>query len=289
MPEAPEIETIRLGLAPELTGRRLEKALTRRPDLRKPFPKDFAARLAGRRVEEIGRRSKYLLLGLSGGETLLIHLGMSGRLILKRSNGPEPLGAFHHEAGQGAGGASAHDHVVFWFEGGLELTYNDARRFGMMDLHPTASLGEHAALKSLGPEPMTPGFSGAELLRRVGGARGPIKTLILDQSRLAGVGNIYACEALWRAGIAPERRGVDLKPAEAEALARDLGEVMRESVRAGGSTLRDYRRADGEIGGFQDRFAVYDRAGEACPRCGGRIARLVQAGRSTFWCPGCQS
>lgn len=285
MPEAPEIETIRLGLAPALTGRRILKAVTRRPDLRRPFPPRFAERLEGRSVETLGRRSKYLLLGLSGGETLIVHLGMSGRLILKSANGAAELGDFHHEAG----GVSTHDHVTLWFEGGLELTYNDARRFGMMDLHATADLAAYPSLAALGPEPMAPGFSGADLRKAVGKAKGPIKILLLDQSRVAGVGNIYACEALWRAKVHPSRPGESLTAAEAEALARDLGEVMRESVRAGGSTLRDYRRADGEIGGFQDRFAVYDRAGEACPRCGGAVLRMIHAGRSSFYCPSCQT
>lgn len=284
MPEAPEIETIRLGLEPELTGRRIDKALARRPDLRRPLPQDFARRLEGRSVESLGRRSKYLLIGLSGGETLIAHLGMSGRLILKRSNAGGLLGEFHHEAG----GSAAHDHVTLWFEGGLELTYNDARRFGMMDLHPTRDLAAYPALKALGPEPMEVGFSGAALLRALGARRSAIKVLLLNQSLLAGVGNIYACEALWRSQIDPAREGRSLKPPEAEALARDLGAVMRESVQAGGSTLRDYRRADGEIGGFQERFAVYDREGRACPRCRGTILRFTQGGRSTFWCAGCQ-
>lgn len=280
MPELPEVETVRRGLEPVLAGRRIVAADVRRPDLRWPFPKGLAKRLGGRRVEALRRRSKYLLADLDGGETLIVHLGMSGRLLVSGAQ----VGAFHHPHPV----PEKHDHVVLDVEGGARVTFNDARRFGAVDLWPTERLEEHRLLAGLGPEPLGNGFDGGYLAGRMAGRRTPVKAVISDQRVVAGLGNIYVCEALWRARIAPLRLAGDVTADEAEALVRAIRAVLEDAIAAGGSSLKDYRRADGELGYFQHSFAVYGREGEACPRGDGTILRVVQAGRSSFFCPGCQ-
>ena len=281
MPELPEVETVRRGLEPVLVGRRILKAEVRRPDLRWPFPPGLAARLTGARVAALRRRSKYLLADLDGGETLIAHLGMSGRLLVSGA----PVGGFHHPHPA----PEKHDHVVLDVEGGARVTFNDARRFGAMDLWPTAGLEGHRLLAGLGPEPLGNVFSGSHLAARMAGRLTPVKAVLLDQRVVAGLGNIYVCEALWRARVSPLRLARDVTAAEAEAIAAAVRAVLADAIAAGGSSLRDYRQADGELGYFQHSFAVYGREGEPCPRGdGGTIARAVQSGRSSFFCPACQ-
>ena len=287
MPELPEVETVRRGLAPVMEGRRLVRVIQRRPDLRWPLPERFAERLTGRRVLRLGRRSKYLLADLDGDETLLMHLGMSGRMLIQAPAGATALvGAFVHDAG----GDGAHDHVVFEIEGGARVVFNDARRFGAMDLWPTAEIAGHRLLASLGPEPLGDSFSGAYLAERLAGRATSVKAALLDQRIVAGLGNIYVCEALHRAGIAPRRRAGSIGRARIEGLAAAIRETLAEAIEAGGSSLRDYRRADGELGYFQHAWRVYGREGEPCRRdgCRGTIRRAAQTGRSSFWCPACQ-
>lgn len=282
MPELPEVETVRLGLAPVLEGRMLARVVQNRLDLRWPLPDRFAERLAGRRIDRLRRRSKYLLADLDGGETLIVHLGMSGRMLVEGAL----LGDFVHAAGR----LPAHDHVIFMVEGGPRVVFNDSRRFGAMDLWPTGRLEEHRLLKALGPEPLGNGFSGAYLRQRLAGRRTPVKAALLDQRIVAGLGNIYVAEALFRAGIAPERQAGSLAPERVERLANAIRDTLAEAIAAGGSSLRDFRHTDGELGYFQHSFRVYGRAGGACvtPGCSGAIERLVQAGRSSFHCPRCQ-
>ena len=281
VPELPEVETVRRGLEPVIAGRLITRAEVRRADLRWPFPPRLAARLTGRRVAALRRRSKYLLADLDAGETLILHLGMSGRLLVSGA----ALAAFHHAHPA----PEKHDHVVLDVEGGARITFNDARRFGAIDLWPTADIEAHRLLAGLGPEPLGNGFDGAYLGRRLRARRTPVKALLGDQRVVAGLGNIYLSEALWRARISPLRLAGDVAPAEAETLAAAVRAVLTDAIAAGGSSLRDYRRADGELGYFQHSFAVYDREDQPCPRCGGAIRRTVQAGRSSFWCPACQT
>ncbi len=280
MPELPEVETVRRGLEPVLAGRVILAADVRRPDLRWPFPPRLAERLAGARVTALRRRSKYLLLDLDRGETLIVHLGMSGRLLVSGAQ----VGAFFHEHPA----VAKHDHVVLDVEGGARVTLNDARRFGAMDLWPTEALETHRLLAGLGPEPLGNAFDGTYLAERLKGRITPVKAVLLDQRVVAGLGNIYVCEALWRARITPLRLARDVTGAEAETLAAAVRAVLLDAIAAGGSSLRDYRQADGELGYFQHSFAVYGREGEPCRRGDGVIARVVQAGRSSFYCPACQ-
>jgi formamidopyrimidine-DNA glycosylase len=282
VPELPEVETVRRGLAPVMEGRRIHRAEVRRPDLRWPFPERMAERLAGARVNALGRRSKYLLAGLDTGETLIVHLGMSGRLLISE----QPVGDYHVVMPL----AGKHDHVMLEMQGGARVTFNDARRFGAMDLWPSDALGAHRLLAHLGPEPLGDGFSADWLAARMSGRRTPVKAILLDQRVVAGLGNIYVCEALWRTQIAPQRLARDVSSGEITGLVRAVRLVLDEAIAAGGSSLRDYRRTDGELGYFQHSFAVYGRVGEPCrrPGCGGVIARVVQAGRSSFYCPACQ-
>ncbi len=276
MPELPEVETVVRGLRPKLQGQRLTEVVQRREDLRFPLPPDFARRLTGRVVRAVGRRGKYILIELDREEVLLAHLGMSGRLVLGRAEATAP---------------APHDHIVFRTEAGDEIRFNDARRFGMMDLIEAARLDQHWLLRDLGPEPLSNGFNGPELARRLKGKRTPIKAALLDQRVVAGIGNIYACEALFFAGLSPRRRAYTVQGGRAERLAQAIREVLLRAVAAGGSSLRDYVQADGELGYFQHQWAVYDRDGEPCPGCscdpasGGGIRRLVQSNRSTFYCP----
>ena len=282
MPELPEVETVRRGLAPVLEGRRILRAEVRRPDLRWPFPPRMAERLTGARVTGLRRRSKYLLADLSTGEVLLVHLGMSGRMLVSGAG----LGAFVH----GAAAAAPHDHVVLEIEGGARVTFNDARRFGAMDLMAAGEEGAHPLLAHLGPEPLGNSFSEAGLAARLAGRRTPVKAALLDQTVVAGLGNIYVAEALFRAGIAPRRLAGNLGPKRIARLVPAIRDVLAEAIEAGGSSLRDYRQADGELGYFQHAFRVYGREGQPCvtPGCTGTVARIVQSGRSSFYCPRCQ-
>ncbi len=284
MPELPEVETVRRGLLPVLEGRRIARAEVRRAGLRWPFPERMAERLEGARVEGLGRRSKYLLAHLDTGETWIVHLGMTGRMLV----GGRTLGEYVHDAGEGEG--SPHDHVVLDTEDGARVTFNDARRFGAMDLWPTGRLGEHRLLREIGPEPLGREFSADTLARAFRGRAAPVKAALLDQRLLAGMGNIYASEALHRAGIHPARAAGRISYARLARLAPVIREVLEEAIEAGGSTLRDHRQADGAMGAFQHRFRVYERAGEPCGAegCGGMVRRIVQGGRSTYYCPACQ-
>lgn len=281
MPELPEVETVRRGLEPVLAGAVIAAAEIRRPDLRWPFPPGLAARLTGARVDALRRRSKYLLADLDGGDTLILHLGMSGRLLVSGA----PVGVFHHPHPA----PEKHDHMVLDLEGGARVTFNDARRFGSVDLWPTASLEGHRLLAGLGPEPLGNGFDAAGLAARMTGRLAPVKAVLLDQRVVAGLGNIYVCEALWRAGVSPLRLAGAVTEAEVVAIVAAVRAVLADAIAAGGSSLKDYRQADGELGYFQHSFAVYGREGEPCQRCGAPILRVVQSGRSSFWCAGCQT
>lgn len=282
MPELPEVETVRRGLLPVMEGRQIVQAQVNRPDLRWPLPPGMAERLTGARVERLRRRSKYILADLDRGETLLIHLGMSGRMLISGAM----IGEFHHDHPAPA----KHDHVVLDMEGGARITFNDARRFGAMDLFATGTDDAHPLLSGLGPEPLGNAFDEDYLLARLKGRKTPIKAALLDQRIVAGLGNIYVSETLFRAGIDPRRHAGRIAADRLRRLVPLIREVLAEAIEAGGSSLRDYRQADGELGYFQHAFRVYDRAGDPCPTpgCTGHIVRIVQSGRSTFYCPQCQ-
>jgi formamidopyrimidine-DNA glycosylase len=292
MPELPEVETVRRGLAPVMVGSRIERVEQRRPDLRFPFPEDFVGRLEGRTVTGLSRRAKYLLADLSSGEVLVMHLGMSGRFTVAAAGAPVSPGMFHNSQAH----VLAHDHVVFHLSGGARITYNDTRRFGFMDLVAQGDLANSRHVRDLGLEPLSDALSGESLARLFAGRRAPLKAALLDQSLVAGLGNIYVCEALHRAGLHPQAAAAIIatpagRPRDAaHRLAAEIRAVLQEAVEAGGSTLRDHAQVDGSLGYFQHRFRVYDRGGEPCPTpdCTGTIERLVQAGRSTFFCPTCQ-
>jgi formamidopyrimidine-DNA glycosylase len=276
MPELPEVETVVRGLRPALEGRYLRRVEQRVHALRFPFPEGLAARLTGRRVTRLSRRAKYILCELDGGEVLLLHLGMSGRLLLGKP-GERPY--------------ARHDHLILESDRGCELRFNDARRFGIVELFPIEELECHPLLAGLGPEPLGNAFNGPELARRLKGRRTPITAALLDQKTVAGIGNIYASEALYQAGISPRRKALTVQGGRAERLAAAIRDVLERAIAAGGSSLRDYLQADGELGYFQHSWAVYDREGEACPDCTcdinvtGGIQRLVQSNRATFFCP----
>ena len=280
MPELPEVETVRRGLLPVMEGQKIDQVQVNRPDLRFALPKDMVTRLTGVVVQSLRRRSKYILADLSSGETLLIHLGMSGRMLISGAQ----LGGFHHDHPA----PQKHDHVVLTMQSGARVTFNDPRRFGAMDLMPTASWQAHKLLADLGPEPLGNGFHEAYLTHRLENRATPIKSALLDQKIVSGLGNIYVCEVLHRACIAPTRLAGDLTMQQVAALVPVIRIVLTEAIDAGGSSLRDYRQADGELGYFQHTFRVYDREGQACPTCATPILRLVQAGRSSFYCPSCQ-
>ncbi len=271
MPELPEVETVIRGLRPVLEGRRLARVEQRRPDLRFPLPENLPARLTGRRVERIDRRAKYILIHLDSEEVLLCHLGMSGRMLLV-ADPTEPL--------------DRHDHVILASDAGTQVRFNDVRRFGFMDLFPAAELSSNRHLAGLGPEPLGNGFNGPVLAKALAGRATPLKAALLDQSVVAGLGNIYVCEALYFAGLSPRRLARTVGPARAERLAQAVRDVLTRAIAAGGSSLRDYVQANGELGYFQHDWAVYGREGEACPGCdcGKAIRRFVQSGRSTFYC-----
>jgi formamidopyrimidine-DNA glycosylase len=277
MPELPEVETVCRGLAPHLEGRRLVRVDQLRKRLRIPFPKGFVKKLEGRRVERVGRRAKYILVTLDDGQVLIIHLGMSGRMTVTPAPG-------------GAPPPGKHDHVVFEADDGGVVMFNDVRRFGLMTLTRADGLENHKLLRELGPEPLGNSFSGAYFSAVLSGRRTPIKAALLDQKVVAGVGNIYASEALHLSGISPRRLAAGVAGVRAERLATAVRDVLRAAIAAGGSSLRDYVQADGELGYFQHNFSAYGREGEACtrPGCGGTIRRIVQSGRSTFFCGGCQ-
>lgn len=282
MPELPEVETVRRGLVPVMQGHVIARADVNRPDLRWPFPPDMAARLSGQTVTALRRRSKYILADLGCGETLLIHLGMSGRMLI--SGDPSGQFAQDHPAPQ------KHDHVVFHMKNGARITFNDARRFGAMDLLDTATADQHKLLAALGPEPLGNDFSEPYLIARLNGKNTPIKSALLDQRIVAGLGNIYVCEALFRANITPTRKAGQLAAPRVASLVPVIRQVLEDAIKAGGSSLRDFRRADGELGYFQHSFDVYGRENEPCRTadCTGIIARIVQSGRSSFYCPQCQ-
>lgn len=276
MPELPEVETVCRGLAARLVGRRLLRVEVRRRDLRLPVPPEFAARLTGRRVLRIDRRAKYMLWHLDDGGVVIGHLGMSGRLCVKPAPAPP----------------ATHDHICMETDDQTVVVYNDPRRFGLLVLTSADALHQHALLKELGPEPLSDAFTAASLRATLADRRGPIKAALLDQKVVAGLGNIYVCEALYRAHISPLRPAGSLTAASAQRLVREIKAVLSTAIAAGGSTLRDYVQADGELGGFQNQFSAYDREGSPCPHrgCGGRhvIRRIVQSGRATYYCPRCQ-
>jgi formamidopyrimidine-DNA glycosylase len=291
MPELPEVETVRRGLAPVMLGARIDKVVLRRADIRFPFPPSFEKRLTGRRIVDMSRRAKYLLFRLDSDETLIAHLGMSGSFRIEKTAVSTP-GSFLRERSKDP----KHDHVVMVLDNGYVVTYNDPRRFGFMDLAASGALAEHPRLSGLGAEPLAPDFDAHCLAKLFAGARTSLKAALLDQKRIAGLGNIYACEALFRARLAPTRQASVLADARgaptraAAAIAEAIRNVLEEAIDAGGSTLRDHRQANGELGYFQHVFKVYDREGQPCvrERCRGIIARTVHSGRSTFYCPVCQ-
>jgi len=276
MPELPEVETVVRGLRPWLDGHVLVRVMQRRPDLRRPLPADFVARLTDRRVTAVDRRAKYILVHLDSGEVLLAHLGMSGRMVV---------------AGDPQAPLDAHDHVVLVTDHGAQIRFNDPRRFGLMDLVPGAALESHRLLRHLGPEPLDPAFDGPALAARLAGRRTPVKAALLDQTTVAGLGNIYVCEALFAAGLSPRRQAYTVTGKRAARLADSVRGVLAHAIAAGGSSLRDHRQSDGELGYFQHAWAVYGRAGAACAHCTcdvartGGVQRIVQSNRSTFYCP----
>jgi formamidopyrimidine-DNA glycosylase len=285
MPELPEVETVRRGLAPHLEGAKLIRVDQRRADLRFALPVRFAARLTGATILRLDRRAKYLLAPLDTGETWVTHLGMTGRFTVETDVASRP-GRFHNQFD----GGEKHTHLTFETDRGVRIGFNDARRFGYMDLIPTDSLEAHPWFAGLGPEPLGPDFGAQTLIRGFEGRRQSVKATLLDQRVVAGLGNIYVCEALFRARLDPARGAGTVRPAEIKRLATAVRVVLEEAIAAGGSTLRDYRNADGDLGYFQHAFRVYGREGEPCvkPSCGGVVRRIVQSGRSTFFCPACQ-
>lgn len=293
MPELPEVETVRRGLAPVMEGARLDRLELRRPDLRFPFPEGFAERVSGRSIVSLGRRAKYLLIDLEDGKTVISHLGMSGSFRVEAGEAQVP-GVFHH----GRSKDEKHDHAIFHLQGAsgrLRVVYNDPRRFGFMLLAERKDLDEHPALRDLGPEPVGNLLSAQMLAARFAGKSQNLKQALLDQRNIAGLGNIYVCEALWRAGLSPDRSAATLvtpsgRPKKSlEELVGMIREVIAEAIEAGGSSLRDHIQADGTLGYFQHSFRVYDREGEPCPTCGTLIGRAVHGGRSSFYCGRCQT
>ncbi|TQM94984.1 bifunctional DNA-formamidopyrimidine glycosylase/DNA-(apurinic or apyrimidinic site) lyase [Roseinatronobacter monicus] len=286
MPELPEVETVRRGLLPAMEGQRIAMAELRRADLRWPFPPDMATRLTGARVLQLRRRSKYILADLDRGESLIIHLGMSGRMVISGLKAVHVPGQFHfdHPA------IEKHDHVLFHMENGARITFNDPRRFGAMDICATPTLDLHPLLARIGPEPLSNEFHADYLAARLNGRKTPIKTALLDQRIVAGLGNIYVCEALFRAGISPLRAAGRIGAARIALLTDAIRATLIEAIDAGGSSLRDYRQANGELGYFQHAFRVYGREGAPCVTegCPQTVRRAVQSGRSSFYCPSCQ-
>jgi len=293
MPELPEVETVRKGLEPILVGNAFARVEQRRKDLRFPLPKHFAERLKGRTVEALDRRAKYLLARLDDGEVLVMHLGMTGRFSIDHANGEaETPGRFVHSQA----GPPKHEHIVFHLGDGATIRYSDARRFGLMDIVSADGLSSYALFKGLGVEPLSSSFTPQWLATKLKGKATSIKAALIDQRLIAGLGNIYACEALFRARISPKRLAGTLATRtgkatqKTKALVDSVKAVLEDAIKSGGSSLRDYKRADGSLGEFQHRFKVYGREGKPCARkgCGGTVRRIVQGGRSTFYCPTCQ-
>ncbi|WP_417462369.1 bifunctional DNA-formamidopyrimidine glycosylase/DNA-(apurinic or apyrimidinic site) lyase [Kordiimonas sp.] len=278
MPELPEVETVRRGLAPVLEGVVIKSAVARRPDLRIPIPLDFSARLTDNKVERLTRRSKYILIECTDGLIVILHLGMSGRVTIT------PAGADVPEPGK-------HDHIILATERGDHIFYNDTRRFGMVTFTTSEDMATHPLIKNIGPEPLGNAFNTDVLNDGLTGRKSSIKAALLDQKLVAGLGNIYVCEALWRAGIHPARTAHSVTGEGASRLVPVIRDVLNEAIEAGGSTLKDYARTDGELGYFQHSFKAYGREGEGCskPGCGGTVERIVQQGRSSFFCGTCQS
>ncbi len=295
MPELPEVETVRRGLAPTMEGAQLQRLELRRADLRFPLPRDFAARVEGRRIAALSRRAKYLLINLDDGATIIAHLGMSGSFRIEEGEAANTPGVFHHERSKD----EKHDHVLFHLEraeGPVRVIYNDPRRFGFMDLVNRAELDDYPAFRDLGPEPVGNMLSANYLASRFADRSQPLKSALLDQKVIAGLGNIYVCEALWRSHLSPTRKVSTLvtktgKPKrELTLLAEAIREVIADAIEAGGSSLRDHIQTDGTLGYFQHFFRAYDREGRECltDGCGGTVERIVQSGRSTFYCRRCQ-
>ena len=300
MPELPEVETVRRGLQPVMEGSKIESVEARRKDLRFPFQKDFEARLRGQTVTGLGRRAKYLMADLASGDVLLMHLGMSGSFRILKPGEADTPGAFHHPRAKD----TAHDHVVFHMSSGAEIVFNDPRRFGYMKIIARQVIDQEPLLRGLGPEPLGNAFDAKMLARSCAGKKTSLKAALLDQRVVAGLGNIYVCEALFRAHLSPKRMAATLatkagqrkgvaggEPTErAERLVEAIHVVLNQAIKAGGSSLRDHRQTSGELGYFQHSFQVYDREGEKCQTagCGGIVKRFTQNGRSTFWCPKCQ-
>jgi formamidopyrimidine-DNA glycosylase len=287
MPELPEVETVRRGLAPAMEGARLDKVEVRHRGLRWPVAKDFEKRLAGQTVTSVGRRAKYLIVDVSSGDVLVMHLGMSGSFRVNDGK----IAKYHHEKSK----STTHDHIVFHMSNGSTVTFNDPRRFGSMKLVPRTKMDQEPLLRSIGPEPLGNEFDAAMLAQACAGKKTSLKAALLDQRVVAGLGNIYVCEALFRARLSPKRPASTIadrkgKPNErAVALADAIKAVLHDAIKAGGSSLRDHRRADGSLGDFQHNFLVYDREGKPCPGgCKGMVKRIMQNGRSTFYCPICQ-
>ena len=296
MPELPEVETVMRGLTPVLVGRCITDVNLRRSGLRFPFPANFATRLKGRQVLGLRRRAKYILVNLDDGHCLLVHLGMTGRFTVRgNSSHPQNLGEFYFEPGAAYTGFGPHDHVVITLDNGVQVVYTDHRRFGVMDLLHEDELASHRLLKDIGVEPLGNEFSGEYLARAFNKKSAPLKAALLDQEIIAGLGNIYVSEVLYRSRLSPRRKAGTLVRKKShdirlDDLVRHIRDVLNEAIAAGGSTLRDFSAADGSEGAFQRCFAVYDRAGEKCqtPGCRGTIRRIVQSGRSTFYCSSCQ-
>jgi formamidopyrimidine-DNA glycosylase len=292
MPELPEVETVRRGLQPVMEGAKILKAEARRKDLRFPFQKDFVARLQGQTITGLGRRAKYLMADLTSGDVLLMHLGMSGSFRVQKGEGSATPGEFHHPRSKDR----AHDHVVFHMSSGAAVVFNDPRRFGYMKIIARGELEDEPLLQGLGPEPLGNEFNADMLARACHNKKTSLKAALLDQRVVAGLGNIYVCEALYRAHLSPRRLAATLSTKKGETtdharrLVEEIHTVLNQAIKAGGSSLRDHRQTSGELGYFQHSFQVYDHEGEKCrtARCGGTIRRFNQNGRSTFWCPKCQ-
>jgi formamidopyrimidine-DNA glycosylase len=302
MPELPEVETVRLGLQPVLEGFCLTDVVTRRGDLRIPFPKDFASRIKGRKVVALRRRAKYILADLDSGESLVIHLGMSGRMSVYTQGKQRRIGSYVYDKAPEGAGNGKHDHVVFETDAPARIVFNDHRRFGLMTLVDTGRLAQDKLFKGMGIEPLSAGFNTAYLARALDGKKTPIKSALLDQRLVAGLGNIYVCEALFRARISPKRLAGAIKKERLPPLVTAIKKVLKDAIAAGGSTLRDHAQATGDPGNFQHHFLVYGREGKPCKlpassseaighkkSCKGTVKRIVQAGRSTFYCPKCQT
>ena len=290
MPELPEVETVRLGLLPVMEGHVLTEVETRRGDLRRPFPHDFAARMRGRKIKKLWRRAKYLLADLDSGETLVIHLGMSGRMSVFTEGKARKIGSYVYDVAPASAGEGKHDHVVFETDAPARIIFNDHRRFGLMDLVATDRLEHSKMFSGLGIEPLSGKLTAAWLANALDGKKTPIKSALLDQRLIAGLGNIYVCEALFRSKISPKRLAGAIKKERLPPLVTAIKKVLKDAIAAGGSTLRDHAQATGDPGNFQHHFLVYGREGKPCKLgCKGTVKRIVQAGRSTFYCPKCQS